>query len=281
MLQAALLPAGAGSLMLFSEAGAEEKNKKMTEVIAILNRKGGVGKTTTTINLGKGLALAGKKVLVIDNDAQANLTEGLGIELAEHDKTIYHCYAEEAELPVRQVEANFYAVPSSSALDSIQNVLNDDYNRNYKLSQALAPVKDAYDFVLIDCPPSLGVYTANALTAATKYIITAQAGSSFSNSGVAEVKNMIDQQVKKIINQQISCLGILITFYNSNTNISAAVAEDLEETYQGQVFQTRIRHLTKLMEAPYLRQDIFQLAPASGAAEDYQSLSTEVLKRLS
>lgn len=253
----------------------------MTEVIAILNRKGGVGKTTTTINLGKALALTGKKVLVIDNDAQANLTEGLGIELAEYDKTVYHCYAEEAALPVRQIEENFYAVPSSSALDSIQNVLNDDYNRNYKLSQALEPVKNTYDFVLIDCPPSLGVYTANALTTATKYIITAQAGSSFSNSGVAEVKNMIDQQVKKIINRQISCLGILITFYNANTNISAAVAQDLEETYQGQVFQTRIRHLTKLMEAPYLRQDIFQLAPTSGAAEDYQALSTEILKRLS
>lgn len=253
----------------------------MTEVIAILNRKGGVGKTTTTINLGKALSLSGKKVLVIDNDAQANLTEGLGIEVGEGDKTVYHCYAEEAALPVIAVEDNFHVVPSSSALDSIQNVLNDDYNRNYKLLQAIDPVKNEYDFILIDCPPSLGVYTANALTAATKYIITAQAGSSFSNSGVAEVKNMIDLQVKKIINQKIECLGILITFYNSNTNISAAVAEDLEEIYNGQVFKIRIRQLTKLMEAPYLRQDIFMLAPNSGAAEDYKALSKEVIKRLS
>lgn len=253
----------------------------MTEVIAILNRKGGVGKTTTTINLGKALTLSGKKVLLIDNDAQANLTEGLGIEVGDKDKTLYHCYAEEAALPIIEVEDKFHAVPSSSALDSIQNVLNDDYNRNYKLLQAIEPVKDAYDFVLIDCPPSLGVYTANALTAATKYIITAQAGSSFSNSGVAEVKSMIDTQVKKIINQKIECLGILITFFNTNTNISAAVAEDLEEAYNGQVFNTRIRQLTKLMEAPYLRQDIFRLAPNSGAAIDYKTLSEEVLKRLS
>lgn len=253
----------------------------MTEVIAILNRKGGVGKTTTTINLGKALSLANKKVLVIDNDAQANLTEGLGIEVNSQDKTIYHCYAEETSLPVRVVEEKFHAVPSSSALDSIQNVLNDDYNRNYKLLQAIEPIKAEYDFIFIDCPPSLGVYTANALTAATKYIITAQAGSSFSNSGVAEVKNMIDLQVKRIINQAINCLGILVTFYNPHTNISAAVVEDLEEAYNGQVFKTRIRQLTKLLEAPYLRQDIFMLAPNSGAAEDYKALSEEVLERLS
>jgi chromosome partitioning protein len=252
----------------------------MAEVIAILNRKGGVGKTTTTINLGKALSLLGKRVLVIDNDAQANLTEGLGIEVGENDKTIYHCYSEEAPLPIVALDETFHIVPSSSALDSIQNVLNEDYNRNYKLKQAIEQVITEYDFILIDCPPSLGVYTANAVTAASHYIITAQAGSSFSNSGVAEVKNMIDNQVKKIINQKIECLGILITFFNQNTIIGTAVASDLEEAYDGQVFKTRIRQLTKLMEAPYLRKDIFMHAPTSSAADDYRSLSEEVLNRI-
>ena len=251
--------------------------KKM-EIIAILNRKGGVGKTTTTINLGKALSLLGKRVLLIDNDAQANLSEGLEVDI--NRKTIYHCYKDNEPLPIQIIEENFHIVPSSSDLDSIQNELIDDFNRNYKLFKAIQPFKDQYDFILIDCPPSLGVYTANALTTATRYIITAQSGSSYSNSGVQDVKALIDRDVKAIVNPNIQCLGILVTFFNPHTNISAAIVQDLEDLYNGEVFSTRIRELTKLKEAPYLRQDIFVYAPTSGAADDYRDLSKEVIQRI-
>lgn len=251
----------------------------MAEIIAILNRKGGVGKTTTAINLGKGLALQQQKVLLIDNDAQANLTDGLGIVTEDHP-TLYHCYRDGAPLPIRSVDTNLDMVPASSDLETIQLVLSDDINRNNKLKRAVAPVKDQYDFIIIDCPPSLGVFTANALTCASRYIITAQAGSSYSNTGVEDVKNMIDHEVKQDINPDLECLGILITFFHPNRNISAAIAQDLEENYNGQVFNTRIRFLTKLMEAPYVSMDIFAYDPSSNAARDYQSLTNEVLDRV-
>jgi chromosome partitioning protein len=128
--------------------------------------------------------------------------------------------------------------------------------------------------------PSLGVYTANALTTATRYIITAQSGSSYSNSGVQDVKTLIDRDVKAYVNPNIQCLGILITFFNPQTIVSKAIVKDLMELYDGEVFNTRIRELTKLKEAPYLRQDIFVYAPNSGAADDYRDLSNEVIQRI-
>ena len=250
----------------------------MSYIIGILNRKGGVGKTTTAINLGRALSMQGRRVLLIDNDAQANLTEGFGIDPSEH--TLYHCYADQHPLPITTIDDCLDIVPSSSDLDTVQNFLLDDINRNYKLDDAIKPVTDQYDFILIDCPPSLGVLTANALTAATHYLVTAQAGSAFSTTGVNEVTTMIEQKVKKRINPQIACLGILVTFYSTQTNISAAVVADLLEAYGPLVFDTRIRFLTKLMEAPYLRKDIFAHAPQSTAADDYQSLSAEVQQRV-
>ena len=252
----------------------------MTRIISILNRKGGVGKTTTSINLGAGLARSGKRVLVVDNDPQANLTNGFGIELDEDQLTIFESYERGDPLPLIEISSNLFVVPSSGKLETIQNKIADDYNKNHKLLEALDPIKERFDYILIDCPPSLAVYTANALTSSTHYLVIAQSGSGFSNEGVDEVVNMIDNQVRKYVNKDLECLGILITFYDPQTKINRAVEEDLEGTYNSLVFERKIRQLTKLKEASYAGEDIFTYSPASEAAKDYRALTNEVLKRM-
>lgn len=257
----------------------------MAEIISILNRKGGVGKTTTTINLGKALSLDGYKVLLIDNDPQANLTEGLDIELEyEGSKrltpTIYDVYKSSEALPIVEVGENYHAVPSSSDLDAIELEINTDFNRNFKIAEAINPVAPHYDFILIDCPPSLGVFTQNALTASTKYIIPTKCSSKFAHSGITEAKALIDNEVKRIINPKIEPLGIVLTFYDKRTRVDRAVEADLEESYQAELFKTRIKQLTKIPEAEYVSLDIFDHAAGSEAAADYRSLASEVASRV-
>jgi len=257
----------------------------MAEIISILNRKGGVGKTTTSINLGKALSLDGYKVLLIDNDPQANLTEGLDIEVAYEGMnrltpTIYDVYKSGLALPILEVGANFHMVPSSSDLDAIELEINTDFNRNFKIAEAVNPVSPLYDFIFIDCPPSLGVFTQNALTASTKYIIPTKCSSKFAHSGISEAKALIDNEVKRIINPKIEPLGIVLTFYDKRTRVDRAVEADLIENYQGELFDTRIKQLTKIPEAEYVSLDIFDHAAGSEAADDYRSLAKEVAKRV-
>ena len=257
----------------------------MAEIISILNRKGGVGKTTTAINLGKALSLDGYKVLLIDNDPQANLTEGLDIEVEyEGNKrlttTIFDVYKSGVALPILEVGQNFHAVPSSSDLDAIELEINTDFNRNFKIAEAVNPVAPHYDFILIDCPPSLGVFTQNALTASTKYLIPTKCSSKFAHSGISEAKALIDNEVKRIINPKIEPLGIVLTFYDKRTRVDRAVEADLEENFQQELFKTRIKQLTKIPEAEYVSMDIFDHAANSEAAADYRALAHEVAERV-
>ncbi|MBT31622.1 MAG: chromosome partitioning protein [Thalassobius sp.] len=245
----------------------------MAEIVSILNLKGGVGKTTTTINLGKALSLCGKKVLVIDNDPQANLTHGVGIENPE--TTIYHTYKFKEGLAVYEVDKNFSVVPSQLSLASIENEVDSSIYRYNILKDVLAPVSEKYDFILIDCPPSLGVYTINAVTASTKYIITTQTAS-YSIDGLFEAIKLIEGEIKKGLNKDIELLGVLITQYFTNRIASDVALEKLENKFEGKIFKTKIRHTTKFREAELSGEDIFSYDKQCYGAVDYMGLAKEI-----
>lgn len=256
--------------------GFQEFAKKVTtNVISILNLKGGVGKTTTTINLGKALSLQGKKVLLIDSDPQANLTEGLGIQ---SQKSLYHAYKEKTQLPILQLTENFHVCPSELDLGTIENEIDASIDRYYVLSDLIFKKRDEYDFILIDCPPSLGVYTINAIVASNNFIATVQAAS-YAVSGLHSVWNLIDDKIKKRLNPHIQCLGILITFV-TKTIVNDTWIDDIRQQYQQNVFATCIHQTIKFQEAATIGTDIFTYDHTSQAAKYYQELAIEVLQRL-
>lgn len=256
--------------------GFQEFTKKITaRVISVLNLKGGVGKTTTTINLGKALSLQGKKVLLIDSDPQANLTEGLGIQA---EKSLYHAYKEKEELPIVKLNDNFHVCPSELNLGAIENEIDSNIDRYYVLSDLIVKKRDEYDFILIDCPPSLGVYTINAIVASTHFISTVQAAS-YAVSGLHSVWTLIEEKIKKRLNTELQCLGILITFV-TKTIVNDTWIEALKDEYQNNVFTTSINQTIKFQEASTIGTDIFSYDASCQGAKYYEELGSEVLKRL-
>lgn len=248
----------------------------MAIIISILNLKGGVGKTTTTINLGKALHNAGKKVLLIDSDPQANLTEGIGME--EVENTLYDAYKSKESLPIFSIEENFHLCPSELNLGTIENEIDSDIDRYYVLSDLIEEVKKSYDYILIDCPPSLGVYTLNAIVASTHFIITVQAAS-YAVSGLNSVKNLIEEKIKKRLNPSIESLGILITFV-TKTVVNDTWISELEESYTDELFTAKIHQTVKFQEAATVGQDIFSYDMNCKGANDYKQLAIEVLERI-
>ncbi|UZR97815.1 ParA family protein [Chondrinema litorale] len=248
----------------------------MAEIVSILNLKGGVGKTTTAINLGKALSRLKKKVLVIDNDSQANLTHGLGF--TDFSKSVYHTYKDKESLPILQEDEFFHIVPSQLALASIESEVESDINRYYILADAIESVKKKYDFVLIDCPPSLGVYTINAITTSTKFLITTQTDR-FSIDGLLEVYRFINNKIKKRLNSNIELMGVLITLFIQNTVATDIGLEELEKHFPGKILHTRIRHTTKFKESTIAGEDIFTYDPKGKGAHDYENLALEILKK--
>lgn len=246
----------------------------MAEIVSILNLKGGVGKTTTAINLGKALSRLKQRVLVIDNDSQANLTHGLGFN--NFEKSIYHTYKDKITLPILKEDEFFHIVPSQLALASIESEVESDINRYYILADAIEPLKQVYDFIFIDCPPSLGVYTINAITSSTKYLITTQTDR-FSIDGLLEVNRFINSKIKKRLNSEIELMGVLITLYIQNTVATDIGLEELEKHFPGKILNTRIRHTTKFKESTIAGEDIFTYDPKGNGANDYKSLAAEIL----
>jgi len=245
-------------------------------IISILNEKGGVGKTTTTINLGKALALMGKKVLLVDNDPQSHLTAGLGI--VDPKETIYNSYKEDTPIPIRRIAENFFLAPCEPNLRSIELQVESDVEKNYKMKLMLEPVLDEFDFILIDCPPTTGVYAQNAIIASDFYMVVTQTAA-WSVNGVDIAISLIEYKIKRILNPNITLLGILVTKVRKRTVVGEFGLKRLENDYGDKLFKNKISHTIKFEESEDFGEDIFTHAPDSKAAKEYKSLAKEVLER--
>jgi len=247
----------------------------MTRIIAFSNHKGGVGKTTSVVNVGAGLARLKKKVLLIDMDPQANLTQSFGIKDAEI--SIYGSLKGEHELQPVSLGKNFDLVPSSLDLSGAELELSSEAGREYILQELLNPIKDKYDFVLIDCPPSLGLLTINALTAATEVFIPLQSHY-LAIKGLAKIIEVIGK-IKKRINKDLEISGVFITLFDKRKVLHRDVAETIHTYFGDKVFKARIRDNIALTEAPSSGTDIFPYNENCYGAEDYLALCKEIIKQ--
>ncbi|MBS1491407.1 MAG: ParA family protein [Bacteroidetes bacterium] len=246
----------------------------MCKIISILNHKGGTSKTTTSLNLGAAFARLERKVLLIDLDPQANLSQSLGVE--DESNTIAQVFERKLEgLPIKKITELLYLVPASLDLSAIEPGMYSNINSYFLLKGQLDKVKLNYDFILVDCPPSLGIFTQNALIASTDVLITVQA-QYLALKGLDTVNNLI-ATVKEKLNDRISVLGLLLTQTN-HTRISKDIAHSLRTTFKEKVFNTTIRQNVAIAEASASRKDIFSYSPESFGAIDYTSLAKEILQ---
>lgn len=247
----------------------------MSRVIAISNHKGGVGKTTTTINLGAGLNLQGKKVLLIDLDAQANLSQSLGI--SEEENNIYTALIGKTKLQPIEINKGLELIPSTLDLSGAEVELSGEAGREFILREILEPVRGKYDYILIDSPPSLGLLTINAFTASDEVIIPLQA-QYLALQGLTKLMEVIEK-IQKRLNRELKLGGVVITQYDSRKVLNRDVVETIESHFKDQVFKTRVRDNVALAEAPSQGLDIFRYNAKSYGAEDYKELSKEVIKK--
>lgn len=246
------------------------------QIITVANHKGGVGKTATTQNLGSGLALKGYKVLLIDLDAQANLSLSFGVRAINN--SIYEALRGETNLPIYKIKNNLDIVPSNLNLSAIEVELQSQAGRDFFLKRLIEKLDQQYDFILIDCPPSIGVLTINALTASDKVIIPMEAHF-LAVQGIQKIYEVIDI-VKERLNPKLSILGILITKYDKRRILEREIQESIKNDSANVMFETLIRNNVTIAEATYSGQDIFDYSPKSYGAMDYESLVNEFISKL-
>jgi chromosome partitioning protein len=251
----------------------------MPPCYALANQKGGVGKTTTVLNLGAALAELGKRVLVIDLDPQGSLTASLGGHPDELEKTIYHALLQEEislrEVLIRGVKPGLDLAPANPDLAAAELLLRGE-NRGKTLRKALSPVKGSYDYLLIDCPPSLGLLTVNALAASDGAIVPVSC-SFLSLRGLRQLSETIGK-VKRELNPRLELTGILLTQFDRRTRHAKEVVDRVRQFYGRRVFRTVIPRTVRFDEAPVLGQSILEYAKDSPGALAYQKLAKEVIK---
>ena len=252
----------------------------MGKIIAVANQKGGVGKTTTVINLMAGLGKAGKKCLLVDADPQGNSTSGLGINKRDVRHSTYDLLTREeraSEAILHTEYKNVDLIPSSMELAAAEIELVELQDRTMQLRQALVSVKDEYDYIMIDCPPSMGLTTLNAFSACDSVIIPIQC-EYYALEGLSQLIHTVNL-VRERLNPQLQIEGILFTMYDSRTNLSMQVVDNVKKNLNQKIYKTVIPRNIRLAEAPSYGLPITMYDPKSAGAESYMALANEVIKR--
>ncbi len=258
----------------------------MGKIIALVNQKGGVGKTTSSINLAASLGYYKKKTLLIDLDPQGNSTTGVGVSKTDYTNSIYEMLKDQAsakDVIIKTKFKNLYLIPATINLAGIDFELMEmskadpEFVRGRQLKKHLDEIKDMFDYIIIDCPPSLGILTTNALTAADSVIIPVQC-EFFALEGIMQLLNTI-MLAQKNINPTLQIEGVLLTMLDSRTNLGLEVVEDIRSYFKERVYETIIPRLVKLSEAPSHGKPIISYEPQSRGAEAYLNLAKEVIER--
>jgi chromosome partitioning protein len=250
----------------------------MGKIISIANQKGGVGKTTTSVNLGAGLAYLGKKVLLVDIDAQGNATTGVGIEKSDLNQCVYNVLVEDED--VREIiqptaVKDLYVLPATIQLAGAEIELVPTISREIRLKRALQPIRDEYDYIIIDCPPSLGLLTINALTASDSVIIPVQC-EYYALEGLSQLLNTV-RLVQKHLNQNLAIQGVLLTMLDARTNLGLQVIDEVKKYFRDKVYRSIIPRNVRLSEAPSHGKPIILYDAKSRGSEVYLDLAKEVI----
>lgn len=243
--------------------------------IAFCNHKGGIGKTTSTASVGVAMARQGKKVLLVDLDGQANLT-GIFVSPENVEKSIYDSLVDKQPLPIHKIEKNLDLVPSDLNMSAAEVKMSGLFNREMRLTHILAKVKDSYDYVLIDCPPSLGVVTINAFFASDDIYVPISP-EILPLKGMMMIENVLEDL--REAKPELAITGVFITRFDSRKNINKAVEEEVRKQYADVIFNTHIRDNVSLSEAPGANCSIFDYDTKSKGAQDYLELTKEILER--
>ena len=251
----------------------------MARIICIANQKGGVGKTTTAINLSAALAASEKRTLLVDCDPQANATSGLGIDRSKIEKTLYHGMlgrAGAANLIVDSEIASLKVIPSGVELIGFEVEMISDPDREKALKKLVSGLHNAFDYIFLDCPPSLSLLTVNALTAADSLLIPLQA-EYYALEGLGQLLNTV-KRIKRNLNPELTSAGILLTMFDKRTNLAYQVAEEAEKYFKDLVFKTMVPRNVRLSEAPSFGKPILLYDAASAGAQSYFELAKEILR---